>query len=271
MSCFSRLRNCFRKRFSRRGQRQQGMGSTASSGRPEHLLPVGSAPVALAVAAVTCKRRSHARTASSCISIVTNSACSDSYDGADDLPQRPLPPLKNMAALLPGISTAGVSTLVQVRAPKELPQQLLQPGSIVRLGDGCLLEHRGRPAIVTEVAASHCTVSVLDPLLQSVLDQCWPNLTDFTVEMRLAEIGSRVVVQRLKGKRTQWCNNLVGTVVAHPTKGHPCFIQKGGSEQPLLVLCIKLDHPPPEGQKQVLMELRFLVPLESASTMLQGG
>lgn len=176
------------------------------------------------------------------------------------------------ALQLVGDTSAGAtSTTASVQASQELPQQVLRPGTIGRLGAGCLPEHRGRPSIVTEVAASHCTVCVLDGLLQSVLDQCWPNLADFAVEQRLAEMGSRVVVQGLKSKRTQWCNSLTGTVVAHPTKGHPCFIQKAGSEHPLLVLCVKLDDPPPEGQKQVLMELRFLVPMESALKTLQGS
>eukprot|EP00930_Biecheleria_cincta_P051367 TRINITY_DN36548_c0_g1_i1.p1 TRINITY_DN36548_c0_g1~~TRINITY_DN36548_c0_g1_i1.p1 ORF type:complete len:272 (+),score=54.63 TRINITY_DN36548_c0_g1_i1:104-919(+) len=270
MSGCSCSRSCFRRCFCCCGQGQLGMGSTNSSWRLQHLLPVGAAPAALAVAAVTCKKRLRARTGSSCSSTDSCASCSERRDCAGGLPQRPSLLVESSAALPAGTSVGDASTLVQKQTPRELPQQLLRLGSIGRLGDRCLLEHRGRPAIVTEVAETHCAVSVLDPSLQSVLDQCWPNLADFAVEMRLAEIGSRVVVQGLKGKRTQWCNSLVGTVVAHPTKGHPCFIRKAGSEQPLLVLCVRLDDPPPEGQKQVLMEVRFLVPVESASNMLQG-
>lgn len=269
------------------------MGSTTST-----WLPVGSAPAALIVAAaVTCRKRLRARTCSSCSSSTGSRNEGDSV--ADEFPRRSSLLLNDSATPIGDTPAGATSTTVQVQAfPKlpqqlsrpgadnsagatsatssvqasqELPTQLLRPGSIGTLGAGCLREHRGRPAIVTEVAASHCTVSVLDPSLQSALDQCWPNLADFAVEQRLAEMGSRVVIQGLQGKRTQWCNSLVGTVVAHPTKGHPCFIQKAGAEHPLLVLCIKLDNPPPEGQKQVLMELRFLVPVGSTSKTLQGG
>lgn len=137
----------------------------------------------------------------------------------------------------------------------------LDRGDVVLLGPQVLPEHRGKPAVVTAVAASHCTVAVLDSERRCALDECWPGHGDVHVESAEGRLGSRVVISGLKSKTTAWCNELAGTVVEHPRQGHPCFVQRPGrGEPPLLVFCVRLDEPPPGRQRQVMMELRFLRP-----------
>jgi len=134
-----------------------------------------------------------------------------------------------------------------------------QTGDVVRLGGGVPCEHRGSIAIVTKVNEKHCNVIVLDQERRYAAEECWPNFADVTViESGVSRLGSRVQIHGLTGKKTSHFNSCIGTIVAHPREGHPCFIKKDSAKQPLLVLCVEIDDAPTPDMKTVLLELKYL-------------
>jgi len=75
----------------------------------------------------------------------------------------------------------------------------------------------------------------------------------------------------MQGVRTQHLNGLIGTVSAHKREGHPTFIHKPSNpEMPQLVVCVCFDDQVSSGQRSVLLEPRFLVPLGEAVQKVAG-
>eukprot|EP00929_Paragymnodinium_shiwhaense_P069201 TRINITY_DN34909_c0_g1_i1.p1 TRINITY_DN34909_c0_g1~~TRINITY_DN34909_c0_g1_i1.p1 ORF type:complete len:340 (-),score=70.40 TRINITY_DN34909_c0_g1_i1:224-1243(-) len=131
-------------------------------------------------------------------------------------------------------------------------------GDMVRLGDKVPTEFRGLSAVVTKVADQHCTVAVLSEDCRHVLGELWPYYQDVTQTHRLGRLSSRVEIFGMKGPKTACCNGCMGTVVSHQKEGHPCFIAKPNSPQPLATVCVQLDSPPRGDLKKVLVDFRYL-------------
>lgn len=154
-------------------------------------------------------------------------------------------------------SEAAVSAIApeEPEAPRE--------GDLVALGAGAPPEFRQCPAIVTQVSERHCTVVVLDAHGRCGVGECWPSFEDVTVESRAFRLGARVAITGLKGPNTRHLNGFTGSVIAHPRRGHPTFVQKPSPPgHPQLTLCVGLDDPRGAGESSVLMEARFLVPYD---------
>jgi len=132
-------------------------------------------------------------------------------------------------------------------------------GDIVVLSGGVPADYREKSAIVTDVAAMHCTVTVLDESLHLGVGECWPNFADVTVTSSGWRIGSRVTVSGMRSTRGRQLEGAVGTIYKHPSKGHPTFVCKPSSPSPQLTLCVKLDVPSATGEKSLLLEPRFLL------------
>jgi len=137
-------------------------------------------------------------------------------------------------------------------------------GDIVCLGKRAPSEFRGFSAVVTEIANSHCTVAVLDDDRRYGVGTCWPFFADLSVESRDWRLGKRVVIRGMKGGTAKKLNGFSGVIVRHPRQGHPSFVCKPAQpERPQLVVCLLLDDPEGAGQKSVLLEPRYLSPLDS--------
>lgn len=135
-------------------------------------------------------------------------------------------------------------------------------GDVVILGDRAQ-EHRQCSAVVTKVADTHCTVTVLDESRRFGVGECWPGFDDIKLDSSSWRLGSHVVIDGLQSAKTRHLNGLSGKVVPHPTKGHPTFISKPSApDLPQLTLCVTLDDPVAAGQRSVLLEARFLRPYE---------
>lgn len=147
-------------------------------------------------------------------------------------------------------------------SPQLQPRSDFEPGDIVALGAGAPPEYRGKDAIVTKVAATHCTVVALDGELRLGAGECWPSFQDTKFKSSLGRLGTRVIIQGLTGARTKRYNGRKGTIVAHHREGHPCFIRKPSiPDHPVLVLNVELDKDSEhKGGKpeQVMLEMRFL-------------
>uniref|UniRef100_A0A7S1A9Y4 Uncharacterized protein n=1 Tax=Noctiluca scintillans TaxID=2966 RepID=A0A7S1A9Y4_NOCSC len=132
-------------------------------------------------------------------------------------------------------------------------------GDIVVLGVGAPAEYRGSSAVVTKVAAAHCTVVVLDQNHRFGAGECWPSFDDVLIQNCRGRLGTRVIIDGLKGAKTKRLNGLRGTISEHPREGHPTFIRKAAAPlNPQLTLCVELDEPD-AGEKLVLLEPRFLM------------
>lgn len=148
-----------------------------------------------------------------------------------------------------------------------------QPGDLIRLGQCAPQDFRGSPAVVTQIAATHCTVAVLDPSQRRAIGECWPNHCDCMPVSRTGRLGARVVIDGFHKGRGKSLNGSVGTIVAHRKEGHPCFVRKEGGcgdekvASPVLVCCVELDIPVGTKQKQVLVEPIFLSKLPSAAAV----
>jgi len=123
-----------------------------------------------------------------------------------------------------------------------------------------------KPAIVTQVASGHCTAVVLDDKRRTAIGECWPSFQDLRVDSDIARLGARVRLSGFRSASKRQYNDCVGTVVAHPQEGHPCFIQKSGLP-PVAVVCVRLDcasacSKPPS----LMVEWRFLEPSETEGT-----
>jgi len=138
---------------------------------------------------------------------------------------------------------------------------IMQPGDIVALGAGAPPEFRRSSAVITKLAASHCTVVVLDDSKRIGIGECWPSFKDVCLETCSYRLAQRVVVDGLSGKNTKRLNGCVGSVVEHPREGHPSFIKKPSApESPILTVCVKFDDASTAGQASMLLEPRFVLP-----------
>jgi len=145
-------------------------------------------------------------------------------------------------------------------------EHLFAPGDMVLLGKAVTAEHRHRPAIITSVATSHCTVVVLDESRRYGVGECWPNFADIQLESEAWHLGSLVVVNGLQRGKSVRLNGLVGTITKHPRNGHPTFIHKPSKpDLAQLTLCVRFQDPEAAGQKSVLLEPKFLTPLQEFS------
>ena len=126
-------------------------------------------------------------------------------------------------------------------------------GDIVKLGARSLPEHRGRPAIVTKVSESHCTVVVLDTTRRFGCGEAWPGFTDIELMDTFLRVGSRVVVQGMASAKRASMNGRAGSIVAHPREGHPSFLCKPSRPDPVLTVCVNL------GGTLVLVEPCYLM------------
>lgn len=137
-----------------------------------------------------------------------------------------------------------------------------QVGDVVVLGDRAQ-EYRQCSAVVTKIADTHCTVTVLDESRRFGVGECWPGFEDLKLESSSWRVGSHVVINGLQSAKHVQLNGLSGRVVAHPTKGHPTFICKPSApDQPQLTLCVTMDDPAAARQRSVLLEARYLRPYE---------
>jgi hypothetical protein len=133
-------------------------------------------------------------------------------------------------------------------------------GDVVILGFGAPPEYRQRPAVVTRLAKSHCTVTVLDDSRSFGIGECWPCFGDIQADSCCLRLGTRVVIEGMRGAKTQRLNGCTGTIAAHPREGHPTFIRKPSApDQPRLTACVHVDNPTVADEKVILLEARFLV------------
>eukprot|EP00927_Polykrikos_kofoidii_P010498 TRINITY_DN14431_c0_g1_i4.p1 TRINITY_DN14431_c0_g1~~TRINITY_DN14431_c0_g1_i4.p1 ORF type:complete len:1063 (+),score=144.91 TRINITY_DN14431_c0_g1_i4:82-3270(+) len=134
----------------------------------------------------------------------------------------------------------------------------IEVGDIVKLSIG---EFRGHRAAVMQVHEGHCTAVVLDEDGSRGVAESWPNLKDVVVTSTSLRLGSEVVVAGLRSAKASRFNGAVGVIVLHSKQGHPCFVQKGGTqEEARLVVCVELKVPGEEKQTQMLLEPKFLFP-----------
>lgn len=160
-----------------------------------------------------------------------------------------------------GSTLAGLST----HSPPQNRESVrcdVQEGDLVILGLEVVPDFRNHAAVVTQVHSSHCTVAVLDESRRIGVGECWPNMSDFTVESTAWRLGTQVVVGGLQGTKTRAFNGATGVIVAHPKQGHPCFVQKaagaGGPDRPHLALCVCISAEDGGKAKHTLLEPRFL-------------
>lgn len=139
-------------------------------------------------------------------------------------------------------------------------------GDLVFLGNGVPQEYRSFSAIVTKVAESHCTVTVLDESRRGGLGECWPGFQDVLVTSSAWRLGTRIVIEGMQSDRTKHLNGLTGTVSNHPRHGHPMFITKSSCPNiPQLVLCIIFDDREAARERSAFLEPRFIKPFEEAA------
>lgn len=177
------------------------------------------------------------------------------------------------AAALEKDSPTGIgSTLVGLSTHsspqnRETARYDVQEGDLVILGLEVVPDFRNHAAVVTQVHSSHCTVAVLDESRRIGVGECWPNMSDFTVESTAWRLGTQVVVGGLQGTKTRAFNGATGVIVAHPKQGHPCFVQKavgaGGPDRPHLALCVCISAEDGGKAKHTLLEPRFLSTTEA--------
>merc|ERR1712037_347590 len=136
-------------------------------------------------------------------------------------------------------------------------------GDVVILGPRSPPEFRQCPAVVTRVAEVYCDVVVLDDSKRFGVGECWPSFDDIVLVSSAFRLGARVVVAGLTKERTRHLNGCTGSVTCHPRNGHPTFVHKASSpDRPQLTLCVGLDDPAGGKVSSVLLEPRFLRPLE---------
>jgi hypothetical protein len=136
---------------------------------------------------------------------------------------------------------------------------LVQCGDLVVLGDRAPTEYKSCPAVVTKVADSHCTVTVLDSKRQVGIGECWPGLNDLCIENYKLRVGAEVVIGGMSGAQRQHLNGLAGVVVEHAQQGHPVWITKRSCpETPTLTVCISFHDPIAAKMKSAFLEPRFI-------------
>jgi len=172
-------------------------------------------------------------------------------------------------SMLPARRRSETMVVVESAIPCKLQTIDLEPvqvGDLVLLGNGVPQEYRSFPAIVTKVAESHCTVTVLDKSQQGGLGECWPGFQDVLVTSSAWRLGTRVVIEGMRSDRTKHLNGLTGIVSKHPRNGHPMFIMKSSCPNiPQLVLCIVFDDPEAARERSALLEPRFITPFDAAA------
>lgn len=136
----------------------------------------------------------------------------------------------------------------------------LEVGDMVtfRRGAGVPPEFSRSAAVITQVAASYCTAVVLDEARRHGIGECWPASADCVLETKLLRLGRRVRIAGLRASRTQVLNGSLGTVVAHPGKGHPTFICAKAASEPRLTVSVRLEDPPAGFDRLALLEPQFL-------------
>uniref|UniRef100_A0A7S1ABS0 Uncharacterized protein n=1 Tax=Noctiluca scintillans TaxID=2966 RepID=A0A7S1ABS0_NOCSC len=169
----------------------------------------------------------------------------DGGEGADDQGDSP----HEGSDLPPSLSESVVESSETTRP---------EVGDTVVLGQRAPNEYRGSCAVVTQVAANHCTVIVLDQTHRFGVGECWPCFDDVLIQNCKGRLGMRVMIDGLTGAKTRKLNGFRGTVCVHPREGHPTFIRKAASPDPQLTLCVALDEAV-SGEKLVVLEPRFLV------------
>lgn len=155
-------------------------------------------------------------------------------------------------------------------APEVCPTSPESPrvhcGDLVVLADGVPQEYRGCPAVVTKIAESHCTVTVLDSQRRCGIGECWPDFQHVVAESYKLRLGTRVVIHGCSGAQTKHLNGLAGVISAHPKEGHPVFIRKQACpDKPLLSVCILFEDITAAKVKSALLEARFIVPYEEVA------
>jgi len=136
-------------------------------------------------------------------------------------------------------------------------------GDVVILGNGAPPEFWKKPAVVTRIAESHCTVTVLDDSRSFGIGECWPCFGDILIESSSLRIGARVVIEGMRSAKMQRLNGHTGIISAHPKQGHPTFIWKPSApDQPRLTACVVMDSPAAPDEQAVLIEARFLMPYD---------
>jgi len=160
---------------------------------------------------------------------------------------------------------AVLDLLGRAQATALLRQETERPevGDVVTLGSRAPEEHRGAAAVVTAVAEKHCTVVVLDESRRFGAGECWPSFEDLKIEVAHLRLDSKVRLVGLQGARTGKLNGFTGKICTHKREGHPIFIRKPSDpDKPQLTMCVRLDEPELAGERQVLVEPRFLEPVE---------
>lgn len=148
------------------------------------------------------------------------------------------------------------------------PDEVVECGDLLMLMDGAPQEFRACPAVVTKVAPSHCTVTVLDSNRQNGIGECWPGLQDVIIENKKLRLGTRVVVDGMSGTKTKHLNGLTGVVSAHPREGHPVFIRKASCpDKPQLRVCVSFDDVAAAKNSSVIIEPRFLSPYDDMAVL----
>lgn len=145
----------------------------------------------------------------------------------------------------------------------------VQAGDLVRLIHGGGIEkYRGCCAIVKQVAEAHCTVAILDEARRFGIGECWPGLDDVIIERRVLRVGTRIVIDGMKGTRRKHYNGLTGVIREHPRQGHPVELNTPAApDHPLITVCIVFDDPDLAGERSALIEPRFLTAYDEAASI----
>jgi len=147
-------------------------------------------------------------------------------------------------------------------AAEEARDERPEIGDVVTLGSRAPEEHRGSAAVVTAVAEKHCTVFVLDESRRYGVGECWPSFGDVSVQTSHYRLDSQVRLVGLTNSKTIRLNGFTGRVCAHKREGHPVWIHKPADpERPQFTICVRMDDPLGAGEKQVMLEPRFLEPV----------
>ncbi|CAE7486813.1 dld [Symbiodinium pilosum] len=142
-----------------------------------------------------------------------------------------------------------------------------EPGDLVILECAHSAKFNMCPAVVTGVEAPSCTVAVLDDSRSVFIGECRVNLWETLPVHSEWRLGTHVVLGGLQSSHMTHLNGLSAVICPHKRHGHPCFVQKPSAPNTgnWLTLCIRFDNPEKSSMHAVLLEPRFLSPLENKS------
>lgn len=133
------------------------------------------------------------------------------------------------------------------------------PGDIVLVGRRGSIGQSSSSActaIVTKIHERHCTAVMLDDRLRGT-GECWPFFEDIVIQNSW-RVGTRVTVTGLRSAAMQHLNGVAGSIIRHPSQGHPVFVTKPSVPEPVLTFCVRLNVP--VGNKRtVMLEPKYLV------------